>query len=571
MYNDFYNLKEKPFNLTPSSRFLYLGETHKEALALLSYSIAERKGFTLLTGEVGTGKTTMIQSFLANLDKSIQHVYLSNPLMSPKDFIDYLGYSIFQKKVHFPSKAEFLIEFEGFLKKCLQHQKNFVLIIDEAHKLSFELLEEIRLLSNMETANEKLINIFLAGQPELNEKLSKPECRALLQRINTRYHIKPLELNGTHNYILKRLQMAGAEDGHKIFNKNVIKAIHLYSRGYPRMINILADNVLLLGYSNGTKKIRPSMVQDCYEDLQLNGSFPKSPPPEPKRTESGKEKNLQISNNWKWATAFFLLIAIFAVAIIQYGEHIPWQLSDFAPFKHESQPESTYMEQVQTKEKIVQKVQKVIKKDPLDIKQEAIGVTAEAKIDEPKTIPLEVKQASIGVTEETKIDDLKIIPSGKFNESENRAYNKDEGLGGTAVVVKKGDTLIKLAIDVYSRSDKDILNLIHKQNPGIRDLNIIEVGQEIIFPPLSRLNHGPTFTVHIASFKPFESARNMFQELLTEGHEAYVIPIYNTQAGKVFRITLGNFEDQQQAENYSKEILKNNISDYAKVIQLEIR
>ena len=99
MYNDFYNLKEKPFNLTPSSRFLYLGETHKEALALLSYSIAERKGFTLLTGEVGTGKTTMLQSFLANLDKSIQHVYLSNPLMSPKDFIDYLGYSIFQKKV----------------------------------------------------------------------------------------------------------------------------------------------------------------------------------------------------------------------------------------------------------------------------------------------------------------------------------------------------------------------------------------------------------------------------------------------------------------------------------------
>ena len=166
MYTDFYNLKEKPFNLSPSSRFLYLGEVHKEALASLTYGITERKGFTLLTGEVGTGKTTMIHALLASLGDNTQYVHLTNPLLSENDFMNYLAFSVFKKKARFESKSAFLIEFEVFLKRCLQHQKPFILIIDEAHKLSFELMEEIRLLSNMETADEKLINILLAGQQQ---------------------------------------------------------------------------------------------------------------------------------------------------------------------------------------------------------------------------------------------------------------------------------------------------------------------------------------------------------------------------------------------------------------------
>ena len=142
MYIDFYNLREKPFELTPSPRFLYLGETHKEALALLTYGVVERKGFILLTGEVGTGKTTMIRALLANLDESVRFVHVSNPLFNPIDFMNYLASSTFKRKVHFKSKAAFLLEFEGFLKECFQHQKNFILIVDEAQNLSFELLEE---------------------------------------------------------------------------------------------------------------------------------------------------------------------------------------------------------------------------------------------------------------------------------------------------------------------------------------------------------------------------------------------------------------------------------------------
>ncbi|MBW2302655.1 MAG: AAA family ATPase, partial [Deltaproteobacteria bacterium] len=146
MYTEYYGLKEKPFNLNPSARYLYLGESHREALALLSYGVHERKGFILLTGEVGTGKTTMVQTLLSELDEDIEYVYLSNPVLTPHDFLKYLVSSALKKKLQFKSKADFLFEFEDFLKKNYQQQKNFVLIIDEAQKLSFELLEEIRLL-----------------------------------------------------------------------------------------------------------------------------------------------------------------------------------------------------------------------------------------------------------------------------------------------------------------------------------------------------------------------------------------------------------------------------------------
>jgi len=273
MYTEFYNLKEKPFNLTPSSRSVYLGDIHKEALALLTYGVIDRKGFILLTGEVGTGKTTMVHALLTSLGRNIQYVYLSNPLFSINDFINYLGFSAFKEKKDFKNKTDFLIQFESFLKDQIKKRINFVLIIDEAQKLSFELLEEIRLLSNMETSEEKLLNIFLVGQPELNELLNQPRCRPLLQRISIRYHIKALDENAAMEYISTRLATAGAGKPDSVIPRNTARAIFKYSDGYPRMINILADNALLLGYSRGERHITPAMIKECYDDLQLEGSF----------------------------------------------------------------------------------------------------------------------------------------------------------------------------------------------------------------------------------------------------------------------------------------------------------
>ena len=313
MYESFYNLQEKPFDLTHSSRFLYLGEVHKEALAMLTYGVMERKGFVLLTGEVGTGKTTILHAMLNDLDKSVKYVHLANPLLSPKEFINYLTLSAFRNRIVFKSKAEFLLTFEAFLTKCSQHQRHFLLVIDEAQKLSYELLEEIRLLSNMETADEKLISIFLVGQPELNQKLGDPRCRALLQRISIRYNIKPLSLRETEEYITRRLKVAGAQKADDVFPSDVRRAIHEYAGGYPRMINILSDNLLLLGYSKGQRTLTPGMVRECYGDMQLADLTPAAMQEPVTKIVAGKAEPRPSPNRsgvWKWALVALLVVLL---------------------------------------------------------------------------------------------------------------------------------------------------------------------------------------------------------------------------------------------------------------------
>jgi type II secretory pathway predicted ATPase ExeA len=347
MYARFYNLKEKPFHLTPSSRLLYLGEIHKEALALLTYGVTERKGIIVLTGELGTGKTTMLRVLLENLDERVQYVYLTNPLLSSKEFMDYIAFSTFGKKVHFKSKAEFLIVFEEHLKKCLQFQKNFILIIDDAHKLSFDLLEEIRLLSNMETADEKLINIFLIGQPQLNQNLREPKCRALLQRISARYHVEPLDIEGTREYIMTRLKLSGAENGGRIFSRSSINSIYEYSKGYPRMINIIANNALLLGYSRKTRKISPSRIKECYQDLHLETSTSKSIAEKSEFPEMKKIEYIHPTpkRHWKWIVAISLMLTILISGISEKGQSLIWQLYEYISLPHQYATENIQKEQ----------------------------------------------------------------------------------------------------------------------------------------------------------------------------------------------------------------------------------
>jgi type II secretory pathway predicted ATPase ExeA len=331
MYTAFYGLKEKPFDLTPSSRFLYLGESHREALNMLKYGVMERKGFILLTGEIGTGKTTMIEALLSTLDDSVRCIHLSNPLLSLEEFMDYLAFSAFKKKVHFRSKADFLVEFEEFLGECLRNQTNVILIIDEAQKLSFELLEEIRLLSNMQTGDEKLINIFLVGQPELNDKLREQRCLPLLQRISIRYHIPPLDLEGTRGYVATRLEIAGAKDPGSIFSTSAVKKIHGYSQGYPRMINILADNALVLGYSQGKKSITASMVKQCHEEMRLDDAVPKRARKVFDAPRVRKTRQFYIARYWKWAAVAGTLILIYAAGLGERGRNLIGELAGVKP------------------------------------------------------------------------------------------------------------------------------------------------------------------------------------------------------------------------------------------------
>ncbi|UCE87843.1 MAG: AAA family ATPase [Deltaproteobacteria bacterium] len=270
MYLSFYELDRSPFEMTPDPGFLYLGEAHREGLATLVYAVRSRKGFVLLTGEVGTGKTTLLHALLSQLDSDTASAFLFHPVLSPLDLFRML-FSEYGIEERCQTKAEFLLAFNRFLIDRLKKNQATLLILDEAQRLSTELLEEIRLLSNLETATSKLIQIMLVGQPELKEMLAAPELRQLRQRIALRYEIHPLDREDTIAYIEERLRSAGYA-GTGIFKKGALAEIYRVTGGIPRLINIVCDGALLLGFARDQSVLGRHAIAEVARDLELDGA-----------------------------------------------------------------------------------------------------------------------------------------------------------------------------------------------------------------------------------------------------------------------------------------------------------
>ncbi len=266
MYLSYYNLNEKPFQISTDPKFLWLGEKHKEALAILTYGILDNKGFLLLTGDVGTGKTTIINTLLNNLDDDVIAAHVPDPDLEHLDFFNFIA-NVFSIDKKFSTKGEFLNHLSKFLHDAYSKNKKVLLIIDEAQRLKPELLEEIRLLSNIERQDTKLLNIFFVGQEEFNNVLIEPENRALRQRITINYYIEPLTKNETKEYIKHRLNIAGSK--RNIFSSSAIREIFSFSKGFPRLINIICDLALLTGYVKEQKTINELIIKECAKELQI--------------------------------------------------------------------------------------------------------------------------------------------------------------------------------------------------------------------------------------------------------------------------------------------------------------
>jgi general secretion pathway protein A len=266
MYLSYYNLNEKPFQISTNPKFLWLGEKHKEALAILTYGILDNKGFLLLTGDVGTGKTTIINTLLNNLDDDVIAAHVPDPDLEHLDFFNFIA-NVFSIDKKFSTKGEFLNHLSKFLHDAYSKNKKVLLIIDEAQRLKSELLEEIRLLSNIERQDTKLLNIFFVGQKEFNNILIEPENRALRQRITINYYIEPLTKNETKEYIKHRLNIAGSEKN--IFSASATREIFSFSKGFPRLINIICDLALLTGYVKEQKTINELIIKECAKELQI--------------------------------------------------------------------------------------------------------------------------------------------------------------------------------------------------------------------------------------------------------------------------------------------------------------
>jgi general secretion pathway protein A len=268
VYLAYYGLKEPPFDISPNPRFLFFSPKHREAFNHLLYGIRERKGFVQLTGEVGAGKTTVCRAMMEQLSSGYATALILNPILSPEELVKTIAME-FGVKVDGVDRLQALAALNHFLLEQVEHQKESVLIIDEAQDMSDELLEQVRLLSNLETDDRKLLQIVLMGQPELRDRLNNFRLRQLRQRITVRYHLRSLTLAEVGQYVQHRLQVSGSKGG-PYFTQPALWRINHYSRGIPRLINAVCDKCLLAGYVQQRDRIDFWMVGRAIRELEGN-------------------------------------------------------------------------------------------------------------------------------------------------------------------------------------------------------------------------------------------------------------------------------------------------------------
>lgn len=273
MYKKFFGLRESPFNVNPDPRYLFTTRHTEEALSTLMYGIQNRKGFVLLTGEVGTGKTTLVNKLLEWLHREgMPTAFIFNPRLNVAQFFDFMM-SDFGITTDSRLKSQVLMRLNHWLLERFRAGETAVLIVDEAQNLSAELLEEIRLLTNLETYTEKLLQIVLSGQPELELKLRQPELRQLRQRITLRCKTYPLTFEETSGYVNGRLRVAGG-DGQEIFAPDAIEGIFHYSRGIPRIMNLLCEHALIAAYADQQKPVRREVIEEVAREFELHEESP---------------------------------------------------------------------------------------------------------------------------------------------------------------------------------------------------------------------------------------------------------------------------------------------------------
>ena len=286
MYERYYGLHERPFDLSPNPRFLCFTPQHKEALVHLQYGLSGRPGITMLVGEAGTGKTTLVRAALQASAGTSTIVHLSNPTMTRDEFLEYLAYGFGFSEEAGRSKVHFLRELERALMSDAADKHVLALVVDEAQSVPYELLEEIRLLTNAEAATGRSLAVALVGQPELAGRLEEPRLRQLKQRVVLRCELTPLSLKDTAAYIAGRVRTAGG-DATRLFSRDAVVAIHERSKGIPRVISVICDNALVNGFAADQKPVAVSTIVEVCRSLSFNVALdsvapaaPFMPPPE---------------------------------------------------------------------------------------------------------------------------------------------------------------------------------------------------------------------------------------------------------------------------------------------------
>ncbi|MCD6571356.1 MAG: AAA family ATPase [Deltaproteobacteria bacterium] len=526
MYTEFFGLRKKPFSITPDPKFLYLSPAHKEALAHLIYGIRENTGFVVITGEVGTGKTTIMNALLMRIPARMPRVVIKNPNIRPENLYFLLG-----EAIGIPEdkrSRKYLHDYEDRLKEI----GGALLLVDEAQGLSVEMLEEIRLLSNIETPREKLVQIMLLGQQELNEKLKKHQLRQLRQRIGIKYHIPPLDSVETVDYIEHRLNVAGYESKAKpIFTSSGMAEIYKQTKGFPRLINILCDNAMLAAYTEDTHQIGAKLIKRVVSDME--GTYGKTNMPSSRL--SAPHKRIRVNLNW-------LMFSILITALCGGGV-VAWHLL----------PRSAHYSNVSFIDMAAP--QTTVASDGLT--SGSSGVYQSSVPDKSTNANLQDTHADVTVSRQARVDspNQNIISQGTYGDTTIPPIPPplidQERPKEVWITVKEGDTLADIAIEHYGKVNDEILKDVKEANPGIEDIDIIYEGQKILIPSISS-STSTLYSVSVASYHSIEEAKAVFSHLISKGFNATIYPYVDPQGRNWYRLTIGVFDTKQEAISYSK-------------------
>ena len=430
MYQDYYRLKKEPFHITPDPEFLFLSPSHKQALGSIVYGVRKRKGFVVITGEVGVGKTTIVRSYLERAAKEkTKIIYIFNANVSFGNLLKTI-----YKELGLDARTDDTVEMlDGLYQVLMEEYKqgnSVLLIVDEAQNMPIETLEDIRMLSNLETSKTKLLQIVLTGQPEFEKMLNLHELRQLKQRIAIHSIILPFTAKDSLAYIKHRLAKVTLYPDAPVFTKGAMKMIVREANGIPRIINILCDNALITGFGYKKKPVNTKIVKEIVADFKKD-----------------EGPSLWESSVWRWVSASFAMVILMVVLFLLASDR--WNL--FSKAEHPTLSRTVEIPPVMAK----------IKPSPknMDPSQSDQAPPAEEKMNPP--------------TEEMKPP------------IEEKAQEPSKNPFPLSITVKKGNNLFRLTKNVYGYADDKLLAWVKQNNPWIKDVNNIPVGMEIIFPELS--------------------------------------------------------------------------------------
>ena len=536
MYSQFYGLRESPFALTPDPRYLFLSEPHKEALASAVYGVQERKGFVLILGEVGTGKTTLIRHLLGRFGPNIRSVFVFNPAVS---FIELLQLILRDLELPCPSlrRVEMIDTLNDYLLKEAAAGRYVVVIIDEAQHLSPTVLEEVRMLSNLETARGKLIQILLVGQPELGEKLGRPELRQLRQRISLVAELKPLSFEDTSQYIAHRLEVAGQpEPG--LFKRRALKTIYRASGGIPRLVNVICDKALVLGYGAGAKRIKSGIVKEVLKDWKPFEQRSRASA-RASRARLAMRRRIRTDRPLLKAAAVVIGVAGAALLLMLAGQRDGDLIARLWRGLLPSRASGTVVRPAAmptllgapTSEGVAPRTSAPVPELPP--RSEARPSAAARVVDAPPPSPVPERPAPALTTA------------------------LEAGGQGREIVVGAGEALSALITRNYGRAELTLLDFVKTANPDVTSIDMVRVGQRLKLPPfepraLVQKADGSVYRLHLMTVWDTQShaIQKLRPAVAALGRQVYVIPVNLTARDTAYRVLVGDFTDRREAEAF---------------------